>query len=95
MASAAYDNSHPAVLPHLDGQTSTVAEESGSHEQKDQPHPSAATSTHDHEQGSEKHSAGDSDETRSIEMEQSIGVTKIEALYIVFGRGWKLVGLWL
>jgi hypothetical protein len=29
------------------------------------------------------------------EVERNIGVTKIEALYIVFGKGWKLVMLWL
>lgn len=28
------------------------------------------------------------------EVERNIGVTKIEALYIVFGKGWKLVMLW-
>jgi hypothetical protein len=29
------------------------------------------------------------------EVERNIGVTKIEALYIVFGKGWKLAMLWL
>ncbi|TYJ52549.1 hypothetical protein B9479_006838 [Cryptococcus floricola] len=36
----------------------------------------------------------DDDDKASIEVEQSIGVTKIEALYLVFGKGWKLWLLW-
>ncbi|WWC59437.1 uncharacterized protein I303_101993 [Kwoniella dejecticola CBS 10117] len=34
------------------------------------------------------------DDTSSIDIEQSQGVTKIEALYLVFGNGWKLWVLW-
>ncbi|WVQ79992.1 hypothetical protein IAT38_002093 [Cryptococcus sp. DSM 104549] len=34
------------------------------------------------------------DDTSSITIEQSKGVTKIEALYLVFGNGWKLWMLW-
>ncbi|KAL1405311.1 hypothetical protein Q8F55_008938 [Vanrija albida] len=30
----------------------------------------------------------------SAEIEQGLGVTKIEALYLVFGKGWKLLLLW-
>ncbi|GMK54164.1 hypothetical protein CspeluHIS016_0107500 [Cutaneotrichosporon spelunceum] len=30
-----------------------------------------------------------------VSFEQPIGVTKIESLYMVFGKGWKLVLLWL
>ena len=41
----------------------------------------------------EKTSDVDSESYR--EVERNIGVTKIEALYIVFGKGWKLVMLWL
>jgi len=44
---------------------------------------------------------GDDDESSTVdsgsyhEVERNIGVTKIEALYIVFGKGWKLAMLWL
>lgn len=34
------------------------------------------------------------DDKSSIEVEQTAGVTKIEALYLVFGNGWKLWTLW-
>ncbi|KAK6903936.1 hypothetical protein I203_107447 [Kwoniella mangroviensis CBS 8507] len=34
------------------------------------------------------------DSSSSIDIEQSEGVTKIEALYLVFGNGWKLWTLW-
>ncbi|WVQ89262.1 hypothetical protein IAS59_003015 [Cryptococcus gattii] len=34
------------------------------------------------------------DDKSSIEIEQTAGVTKIEALYLVFGNGWKLWILW-
>ncbi|WVQ71398.1 hypothetical protein IAR50_000932 [Cryptococcus sp. DSM 104548] len=36
----------------------------------------------------------DEDDKASIEVEQGMGVTKIESLYLVFGRGWKLWALW-
>lgn len=62
--------------------------------ERDTPYDSAAASTNNEEKNGSTNDAA-SDETRSIEMEQSIGVTKIEALYIVFGKGWKLAGLWL
>ncbi|KAK8849795.1 hypothetical protein IAR55_005131 [Kwoniella newhampshirensis] len=34
------------------------------------------------------------DEAPSLAVEQDLGVTKIEALYLVFGNGWKLWALW-
>jgi hypothetical protein len=59
------------------------------HEQKDRDlEPSSPTADND-----EKPSEIDSDSYH--EVERNIGVTKIEALYIVFGKGWKLAMLWL
>lgn len=81
----------PAVLHTLDGDStvnSSSSQEHGAEEPKGREHPndSAAASTNNEKHGSE--------DSQSVEMEQSIGVTKIEALYIVFGKGWKLVALW-
>lgn len=96
MATTASSN-EPAVLHTLDNDSTAHSHSSreGAEESKDHrsPFDSAAASTNNEE----KRASNDnqSDETSSIEMEQSIGVTKIEALYIVFGKGWKLVGLWL
>lgn len=98
MAAVAYDSAHPAVLQTLEGQPTSHSHshssEEGDHEPKT---PTTASTTNDNETA-EKHigsTTGETDETRSFEAEQSIGVTKIEALYIVFGKGWKLALLWV
>jgi hypothetical protein len=59
------------------------------HEQKDRDLEPPSPTVGDDEKPSEVDSASDH------EVERNIGVTKIEALYIVFGKGWKLVMLWL
>ncbi|OCF37481.1 siderophore-iron transporter Str1 [Kwoniella heveanensis BCC8398] len=41
------------------------------------------------------HDEASRDDASSLDIEQSDGVTKIEALYLVFGKGWKLYTLWL
>jgi hypothetical protein len=43
----------------------------------------------------EKPQGSETDTDSYHEVERNIGVTKIEALYIVFGKGWKLAMLWL
>ena len=43
----------------------------------------------------EKPQGSETDTESYHEVERNIGVTKIEALYIVFGKGWKLAMLWL
>jgi hypothetical protein len=93
---AVTNNQEPAVLHTLDGDSTVHSSSSREavNEPKDRhnPYDSAAASTNNEEkQGS---TIDGSEDTRSIEVEQSIGVTKIEALYIVFGKGWKLVALW-
>ncbi|TXT04868.1 hypothetical protein VHUM_03951 [Vanrija humicola] len=62
-------------------------------------HPStqvASPGPTDVEAGSEKEATRDADSASlaSAEIEQGLGVTKIEALYLVFGKGWKLFLLW-
>lgn len=97
MAAVAYNESgDPVVLQTLDNQDQS----SYHHSQEGQHDPkmsAAASTSNDNPGDSEKYNApvGYSEETRSIEAEQSIGVTKIEALYIVFGKGWKLALLWM
>jgi len=83
--------------PHVHAQAPDLAhtttgihhgQDQESHEQKDIP--SSPSGDND-----EKSSPSETDSGSYHEVERNIGVTKIEALYIVFGKGWKLVMLWL
>jgi hypothetical protein len=64
-------------------------EQEQDHEQKDRDLEPSSPTVGDDEKPSEVDSGS------YLEVERNIGVTKIEALYIVFGKGWKLVMLWL
>jgi hypothetical protein len=67
------------------------------HEAKDQEPSSPTPHSLDNESEKPRMTEGGSetDSDSYHEVERNIGVTKIEALYIVFGKGWKLVLLWL
>lgn len=98
----AHNDTDPAVLQTLDAQSTIHSSHDGQeheheheHEHHEPKDSAAASTTNDNDHVTEKHTPSDLSETSSIEAEQSIGVTKIEALYIVFGKGWKLAMLWL
>jgi len=74
-----------------DAASQRVYEGDQNHEQKDRNTGPSSPTVGDDEKPSEVDSGSES----YHEVERNIGVTKIEALYIVFGKGWKLAMLWL
>ena len=72
-----------------DAASQRVYEGDQDHEQKDRDAEPSSPTVGDDEKPSEV------DTGSYHEVERNIGVTKIEALYIVFGKGWKLAMLWL